>query len=131
MKLWNELKKAMLANPTQLLCEGEVYMTYSEAVAYAEQFSHRIVGNPCCAIFCQSELTAALSLLACFAADVTAVPVSSRYGEAHCQKILSAISPSAVISDRDGQHDVVQKSHSSYLPPSEHPALIMCTSGTT
>ena len=131
MKFWNELKAAMLSNPTQLLCEGEAQLTYSEAVAYAEQFSHRIVGNSCCAIFCQSELNAALSLLACFAADVTAVPVSSRYGEAHCQKILAAISPSAIISDRGGQHEVVQESHSTYIPPLERPALIMCTSGTT
>ena len=131
MKLWDRVKKSMLENFKQTIGEGEARMTYEEAVIYAEMLAKRLVGVKCCAIFCSSEFAAAIALLACFAADVTAVPLSARYGEVHCQKNLEAISPDAIITDEDGKYHIRQIADSQYEVPRIHPALIMCTSGTT
>ena len=72
-----------------------------------------------------------MALLSCFAAEVTALPLSQRYGELHCNKILDAISPDAVITDQYGELEILHINGSEYVEPREHPALIMCTSGTT
>ncbi len=91
----------------------------------------KLSGIKCCAILCQSEMAASMALLSCFAAEVTALPLSQRYGELHCNKILDAISPDAVITDQDGNFQIIHIRDSAYVEPDIHPALIMCTSGTT
>lgn len=131
MKLWNYIMEQMLKNPTQTVCENEAVMTYEELVIYAEQLAKRLEGIKCCAILCQSEMAAAMGLLACFAAEVTALPLSLRYGKHHCNKILDAISPDGVIIDLEGNLQVLYFSDAEFIPPKENPALIMCTSGTT
>ena len=68
---------------------------------------------------------------ACFATGVTAVPLSMRYGETHCNKILCTISPDAIIMDANGELTVYKLKDCQYIALEEHPALIMCTSGTT
>ncbi len=131
MKLWSFIKDHMLQHPIQTVCENRAEMTYEELVVFAEQFAKRLKGIRCCAILCQSEMAAAMSLLGCFAAEVTALPLSQRYGELHCHKILDAIRPDAVITDLDGEFEILNLSDAEYIPPQERPALIMCTSGTT
>lgn len=76
-------------------------------------------------------MTASITLLSCFAAGVTAVPLSTRYGDLHCQKILDFLSPDTLITDKDGELKVISLENSKYKTPHKHPALIMCTSGTT
>ena len=131
MKLWDHIKESMLATPYQLICEKDATLTYEETVIWSEHFVSKLKSFRCCAILCQSEMAAAMSLLACFAAGVTAVPLSNRYGQAHCNKILDAISPDAIIMDNNGDLNVYKINDSQYISPVEHPALIMCTSGTT
>lgn len=131
MKLWNEIKQAMLDTPEQTLVEKSKVLTYRKAVNEAEQFSKKLAGERCCAILCTSEMEAAIALLACFAAGVTAVPLSMRYGKQHCNKILDLIGPTAMIVDVDGALRVIRLPNATYKTPKEHPALIMCTSGTT
>lgn len=131
MKLWERVKKSMLENFKQTIGEGGARLTYEEVVIYAEMLAKKLAGVKCCAIFCSSEMAAAIALLACFAAGVTAVPLSARYGELHCQKILDAISPDAIITDEDGKYHVRLIADSQYEVLRIHPALIMCTSGTT
>ncbi len=131
MKLWDTLKNKMLEHSLHTVSEGEKKLSYKELVALTEQFADRLSDIRCCAILCGSEIMAAQALLACFAAGVTAVPLSKRYGELHCQKILDMISPDAVIEDNDGKLSVVRLSDARYKKPDIHPALIMCTSGTT
>lgn len=131
MKLWSFIKEHMLRYPAQTVCENGAEMTYEELVAFAEQFAKQLRDIKCCAILCHSEMAAAMSLLGCFAAEVTALPLSQRYGELHCHKILDAICPDAVITDLDGEFEVLKLSDAAYIPPKEKPALIMCTSGTT
>lgn len=131
MTLWNYVKEYMLENFDQQICEDGASLSYEETVIWAESFAQRLHGVNCCAILCSSEMAAAMSLLACFAADVTAVPLSMRYGEAHCNKILDRIHPDAIIMDAGGEIAVYRLKDGQYIPPDEPPALIMCTSGTT
>lgn len=86
MKLWNSLKKKMLAHPAQTVCENDDEMSFASLVSSTEQFAAELSGIRCCAILCRSERMTARALLTCFAAGVTAVPLSRRYGELHCHK---------------------------------------------
>ena len=131
MTLWNYVKEHMLENFDRQISEDGASLSYEETVIWAERFAQRLHGVNCCAILCSSEMAAAMSLLACFAAEVTAVPLSMRYGEAHCNKILDRIRPDAIIMDAGGEIAVYRLKDGQYIPPDEHPALIMCTSGTT
>ena len=131
MKLWSQIKNAMMKHPKQTVCENEAEMTFEDLVVYAEHFAERLKGQACCAILCQSEMTAAMALLGCFAAEVTALPLCVRYGEKHYQKSLDMIGPTAVITDAAGELEMMDYKDSSYVVPVQHPALIMCTSGTT
>ena len=131
MTLWNYIKSNMLANENQTMSENDAHMTFEEVVIWAEQFSERLKNIHCCAILCSSEMAASMSLLACFAAGVTALPLSMRYGEIHCNKILNTIDPDAIIMDTNGKIVVYRIKDSQYIIPPEHPAIIMCTSGTT
>lgn len=131
MKLWNYIKETALVHANQTICENDAELSYEDLFVWAEVFAQRLKGIQCCAILCQSEMAAAMALLACIAADVTAVPLSMRYGQAHCNKILDTISPDAIIMDSSGGIKLYRVSDSQYIAPDKHPALIMCTSGTT
>lgn len=131
MKLWEYIKKNMLKYPYQTVCENEAEISYENLVIWAELFARKLRGLKCCAILCNSETAAAMALLGCFAAEVTTVPLSVRYGELHCNKILDTVSPDAVITDQDSGIKIRYITDSRYIVPKEHPALIMCTSGTT
>lgn len=131
MILWKYLKSSMMNHLTQVISENDAEMNFEALMIWAEHFSKRLKPFQCCAILCSSEMAAAMSILACFAAEVTAVPLSMRYGEAHCNKILDRVSPDAIIIDTNGEITVHPLKNSQYIPPRRHPALIMCTSGTT
>ena len=131
MNLWNFIKEHMLENPSQTVCENEAEFSFENIVIWAEAFARKLQGVHCCAILCSSEMASAMSLLSCFVAKVTALPLSSRYGEAHYNKILSTVCPDAIIMDTDGKIAVYKLKDSQYFDPKEHPAVIMCTSGTT
>ncbi len=131
MKLWNFIKEGMMKNPSQIICEDNAEMTYENMVAFAEVFSEKLKSQKCCAILCSSEMASAMALLSCFAAGVTAVPLSGRYGYMHCEKIIEMIGPTAIISDTCGTLEVTPIAYATYNEPDIHPALIMCTSGTT
>ena len=131
MKLWKYLKNKMQLNLQQEVCEGNALMTFEDMIVFAEEFSKTLKGIKCCAILCKSEMAASMALLSCFAAEVAALPLSQRYGELHCNKILEAISPDALITDQEGDFRIIYIKDSTYVEPDVHPALIMCTSGTT
>lgn len=131
MKLWNVLKKKMMENPTQKICEGEACLTYEEVIILTELLAPKLKGMKCCAICCNSEMAEAFAIMGCFAAGVTALPLSMRYGEMHCNHVLDVICPDGVITDEEGRLCVRSIYDSTYEEPEYHPALIMCTSGTT
>ena len=121
MKLWNEIKQKMLEHPSQAVCENGAELSYEELIVFAELFAERLSGVQCCAVLCHSEMAAAMALLGCFAAEVTAVPLSVRYGELHCNKILDTVSPDAIITDQGGELQIRRISNSKYAPPATHP----------
>lgn len=131
MRLWNYIRQHLQNHPEQTVSESAASMSFEDMSIWAEEFSKKLYGIGCCAILCTSEMAASMALLACFAANVTAVPLSMRYGEAHCHKILDTISPDGIIMDTNGEITVYKLKDSQYITPPEHPALIMCTSGTT
>lgn len=131
MKLWNFINEHMSKNPRQQVSENEASMTFEEMRIWAGNFANKLRRAECCAILCSSEMATAMALLACFAAEVTALPLSMRYGEAHCNRILDAIGPDTIIMDTNGEIAVYKLQDPRYRAPDEHPALIMCTSGTT
>ncbi len=128
--IWETIKEKMIKNPDKKIWENSVSLTYEEVLILAESLAKKIK-VPCCGILCQSELSSAVALLACFAAGVTAVPMSYRYGEENLRKITALVHPPCILTDRDGILDVTDTDTGEYMVPSEKPALIMCTSGTT
>lgn len=131
MKLWSFLKDEMMKHPDRVIAESDAKITYEDMVLFAQVRAEELAGEKCCAIYCRSELMAAMSLLSCLAAQVTAVPISYRYGKQHCGQILETISPSCVMTDINGRLEIIRVSDFRYLQPKERPALIMCTSGST
>ena len=131
MKLWEYLQEHMLRFPDQTVGEGAASMTYEELVVFARSFARHLRGETRCAIYCRSEMAAAMALLACFAAGVTAVPLPARYGAVYCRKLLKKATPGCVIMDQADRLTVysVEKAGGETLP--EPPALLLCTSGTT
>lgn len=136
MSLWAKLKERMLEHPCSMVCEEDQHYTYEVIIQEVERFS-RLLREDCYAIYCHSELHAAMAVLACFAAQKTAVPLSYRYGEIHCTRILNCIKPPCIITDISDNGELSHKiwikhnSDAAYVAPPEHPALIMFTSGTT
>lgn len=130
MYLWKVLKKAMTEHPGQTIGEGNAIITYDEVVVFTELLANKIKNEKCCVVACSSELANALAILACFAAGVTAVPVSCRYGEKHYKRIIEYISPTAIITQTEEKFNVIQ-CESEGFELSVQPAVIMCTSGTT
>ena len=130
MTLWEYLKSKMQNNLGQVVCENHAEMTYEELIVFAEEYAKKLKGIKCCAILCNCEMAASVALLSCFAAGVTALPLSQRYGKLHCSKILETISPDAVIVDGNSLFQLIYLSDSKYVEPEVKPALIMCTSGT-
>lgn len=131
MTLWEALKSKTADNLEQTVSENDAKMTFGELIVFAEDFAKKLSGQGCCAIYCDSEMAASMALLACFAAGVTAVPLSKKYGENHCRKIIELIGPTCVISDMQGSLEIYDLNGAEYSTPEAHPALIMCTSGTT
>lgn len=128
--IWNYIKNKMLLKSEKTLKEDNTVITFGDAIVLAEKFSKKL-DQPCYAILCQSELATAMALLSCFAAGVTAIPLSYRYGDTHCKRILDTISPPSMISAQNGEFNIVDINLGKYDDPQERPALIMCTSGTT
>ena len=131
MNLWNYIREHMQKYPNQTVGEENAVLTYEELIIYAETFKKKLLGETCCLICCHSEMATAMALLGCFAAEVTAVPLSVRYGEIYLRKILENFNPSCLITDKDGEVQIYHVEDSNVFIPDEHPTLIMWTSGTT
>ena len=131
MTLWHYIKENMLRHPLQKVCENDSAITYEELVIYAESFKEKLRGEACCAICCYSEMAEAMAVLGCFAAGVTAVPLSARYGPFHFTKIMRILSPTCVITDTGGDLGIYSITDSVYMELEEKPVLIMWTSGTS
>jgi acyl-CoA synthetase (AMP-forming)/AMP-acid ligase II len=124
------------------------YMQFVKmAIEHGERLKAKLPNKSKCAVFCISEMNAALALLSCWYADLVPVPISIHYGERHCAAILELIEPDCIIVDRphssphgtycEFYYDIGTGGFSGSLPVIEleeelcDVAIIMCTSGTT
>lgn len=130
-QLWKQIKDALYAHPEQQLVSDERIMKYSDVVAYAETLASTL-SRGIFAIRCKNEMNTALAVLACFCARVTAVPLSDRYGELHCERILSTVDADFIVTDESGEIDIRKLKDSPIESSDNYPStLIMYTSGTT
>lgn len=133
MKLWKLLCERLLLCRDKTFAENNTIFSYHEIFLKVEQLSKELTQS-CYGIYCDSELHSAIALLACIAADTIAVPLSKRYGDIHCQRIIDQSGLQYVITDKgeDGAFFIKQVSnHAFQMPEGKKPQLIMYTSGTT
>ena len=130
-KLWKKIKKSLELHSDQCMKADGVCMYFGDIVKYIEAWANSFAAG-IYAIRCENEINSALSLLACFCAGVTAVPLSDRYGGQHCERILSAVEANYLITDETGEVKILPLENESEPKSNcEGAALIMYTSGTT
>lgn len=123
--LYEYIKKRMSEYPEQTISDGSETLTYFELLDKAEHMGNNLTNN-LYALLCKSELKTAIGLLACLFANKTAVPLSSKYGINHYDKILKHIQPDGIITD-----DEIQSTNLSRRVGLNDTAVVMCSSGTT
>jgi len=129
--LYKFLSQRMNEYPNQIISDENTRLTYKDALSKANAFSKEIRVKKI-GLLCRSELNTGLALLACFKAGVTAVPLSSRYGDTHVGRIVQHIGLSHIITDESGQLSVKQIAEPKPEPEDlSDVVIIMCTSGTT
>lgn len=128
--IWDVIKARMLRHLTQTLSEEDAHLTYEQVIVLVEDLAARLT-LPCYAILCQSPLFSAISLLACMAAGVTAVPLTHRYGQSLPERQIQFIHPPGLLTDLNGELSALPLSAGGYTSYSPAPAVILCTSGTT
>ena len=126
--LWEHIKRCMAKYPYRTISERGAAITYEEAVIFAESFAKKL-NAPCYAVICQSEMAAALAIFSCFAANVTAVPLSFKTGEMKCENFFDMIKPPFVITDVGGELQAVDIDRGEYQHPKSNPAAVICAAG--
>ncbi|MCI8472293.1 MAG: acyl--CoA ligase [Clostridiales bacterium] len=130
---------AKIISDTRILFYREIL---DEVVIHGENLKSALKPRAKCGILCDSGLNAAMAILACWYADMIAIPLSKNYGQDHCNKIISLTDPDILLTDNDDclyryTYNLKQKvffgKSDDINPESElnDIALIMCTSGTT
>lgn len=128
--LWEHIKEKMLRHPESKIEEENRSYTFAEIVAAAEETAAKLKPGRY-AVCCLSEMNAGIAILACLAAGVTAIPLSTRYGQIHCDRILELTKPNFFFSDAAGGLEVRAETGAPDFDENDACALIMCTSGTT
>lgn len=133
--IWDFLTARMREHPNATVSGGGETLTFAGLVGQALRLS-RGLPKGTIGLDCSSELNTARGLLACFAAGATAAPLSPRYGEEHCRKIVESVGLTRFLTDRGGELRLERRD--SLLPDAKTEEddlsgveLIMCTSGTT
>ena len=125
--LYEYIKRRMLEHPDQIVSDGIKTLTYSEILERAEVLGTQLTEEKY-GLLCDSDFDTAISLLACFYARKTAVPLSPKYGDKHISRIIEKVQIAHLMTSSG----VVRISDN--MPELEDltdVALIMCTSGTT
>ncbi len=128
--LWTEIKKRMLAHPEQIIEDEHASFTYKDIIIQVENLAEKLC-NKRYAVLCKSEIHTGIAILACFAANATAIPLSHHYGDKHCERILKLTVPHYIITDSEENLCIEAYDAVDSNAPDANCALIMCTSGTT
>lgn len=127
--LWTYIREKMLTNPHKRVSEDDASMSYEEIVVFAESFAAKL-NMKCYAVYCQSEFSAYLAILSCFAANVTVVPMSFEDNDSYCHNIVGNIHPQSIITDIGGKlHTMNTNFYDEQQNISIYPALLTCIPG--
>lgn len=123
--LFEFIKERMKSYPQQTVSDGVTTVTYMKLIKLAERLAAKLDGK-IYALLCNSELNTAIGLLSCLCAKRIAVPLSTKYGTSHYEKIIEHIQPDGIITDKEIHQTKYSNSNSL-----KDTAVIMCSSGTT
>lgn len=146
--LWNLLKKQMEKYGDSWVQDAGEKLSYSELLLKVEVIAKNLKSflpeKAKCAVFCNRELYSAVAILACFCAGMIPIPVSTKYGEEHCKKIIQLTDPDLVLTDHPMKSTNVlpyynliknklngQIGHCVTEKLLDNVVLMMCTSGTS
>lgn len=147
--IWEYLKERMLYNTDSKIFDQTTQLTYyefiNEVIKTGSVLKEKMRRKSKCAILCDSNLNTAISILACWYAELIPIPMSKHYGEKHCKSIISVTNPNLLILDnkRDSGLSNITKfclsdkkfygeyKEGIYEPELDDVAAMMCTSGTT
>lgn len=131
MRLWKYIKEKMMEHPNQIVCENDAVMTYEELCLFAEVYTQKLKDGYY-GILCKSEMATAMYLLACIAAEKTAIPFPVRYGKEICTKIWERATPPYMITDYYNELKPIPCFRSRrFASPDTSAAVVLFTSGST
>lgn len=128
--LWEYIKSCMLCYPEQVICDDVMTKTFGQMVEEVEEFAKHLAGGKY-GIYCCSDVMTIKALLVCLAANVTAVPISNRYGAEHRKRIIESIRLKRILSDKDGRLAVTGNNISGTEEKLEGIVWILSTSGSS
>lgn len=102
-------------------------ISYLALLSYAKQ-NYQYLGEKKYGILCKNSVNTVRAIFCCLFSGATAVVLSDRYGQTHCEKVIKKTKLSHLITD-DGIIQIAEKQ--SEAEDLSDVAYIMCTSGTT
>lgn len=131
--LWEYLKERIREHPDSMVGDEKECRSFATLLEETEEQAKTLPAGKI-GLYCDREFHVAQGLLACLAAGAIAVPLSPRYGEGHCRRIIEGMGLTTFLTDRGGDGSLRLEVRGQEEPESEDltdVALIMCTSGTT
>ncbi len=145
--MWEFILQQLNNNPNSIIFDSDRIFTYNEfkniIASHGENLKKHLPFGAKCAVLCKSGLNCAISILACWYANIIPIPMSMNYGEHHCRNILDFTTPDMLITDDEMYPDfnkynllscdfsLCNKQNIYKDNDLEDVAAIMCTSGTT
>lgn len=129
--IWKCLKNKMDEYSGQTIKCADKVLTYAEILETVSDLNLDLKAQKY-GILCEHEINSVIALLACFSANTTAVLMSYRYGESHCDKIIQQTELAYIITDKGGRLHIEQICEEKKEKENLNDiAIIMSTSGTT
>ncbi len=104
-------------------------MAFCDMLEWAEILAQRLHGTKSCLIACRSKILQNVAMLACFIANVTAIPISCRQSLNSCKKLIEIFAPDAIISEDKNDFYIYTIPKTKSRKTDDNSALIICTSG--
>lgn len=100
--MWTFLYEKMKNNTTAIFFDEENKFTYPEIINMVQKKSEilkKLLPGSKCGILCEKGINCAISILACWRANLIPIVMSYDYGKQHYQKILELTQPVVLIKD--------------------------------
>ena len=104
-------------------------MAFCDMLEWAENLAQRLHGTKSCLIACRSKILQNVAMLACFMANVTAMPIYCRQNFNSCKKLIELLKPDAIISEEKNNFYIYTIPKTKSRKMDDISALIICTSG--